>query len=175
MTTPPPEYQSGQQPYRPVPYQHSGGSPAPYGYAAPRPPALPPRVPPWVGWILIVTGALTVIGSFMPWATALGGMLKVNGTDGGRDGWLTFITGLATVGLGIRIGVANSRTWAVVAAVIISAIGVAITLYDMNDVSGIHAASVDVGSGLVLVTIASVASLATSLVGCFARTAAKPT
>lgn len=39
-------------------------------------------------WIAVGGLAAMVIGAFGPWVTALGGAVSVNGTSGGRDGWL---------------------------------------------------------------------------------------
>src|SRR5580765_5169526 len=59
---------------------------------------------PALGWVLLAAGVLVAVGAFMPWITALGGVLSRNGLDAGSDGIITLVCGLVLAGLGLTIG-----------------------------------------------------------------------
>src|SRR5580658_501813 len=87
--------------------------------------------------VTIVAGLIVVVGSFTTWATASAGIFaqSVNGTENGGDGWLTLGCG----GIGALVGLlclGHRRTgWGVVGLLAFLA-GVAISGYDMSNLSG---------------------------------------
>jgi hypothetical protein len=58
-----------------------------------------------IGFAIVATAILAVVGSFLPWAEALGGALRRNGTDG--DGIITLV--VALIGGGLGLGLAFTR------------------------------------------------------------------
>jgi hypothetical protein len=116
---------------------------------------------------------LAAIGSFLPWAEAVGGLMKVNGTDG--DGVITLV--VALIGAGVSLGVifAETRKTAVSAGIGTLACGViiaAIAGYDMNNLHNVIGeaetesswdAGLSVGSGLYLTLVGGIAMALTSM------------
>lgn len=120
---------------------------------------------PLTGWLLLASGAIIAVGSFMPWATALGGVLSKSGIDGG-DGWITVILGLAAVGLGLAAGMRKGLLPLMIIGALCSIGSAALAVYEMHDV---HSRALTIGSGLVIILIAAGAGFVVSLVGTFAR------
>jgi hypothetical protein len=123
---------------------------------------------PAVGWCLVVAGGLVAIGAFLPWATAFGGALSRNGLDGGSDGIITLILGIALAAIGVVIGVRQGLIWAPIVAAVVAAAAATVFIVDSNDVSG-RSQFVSVGSGLWLTGIAAIGGFVAALVGLAVR------
>lgn len=98
---------------------------------------------------MLLFGAVVVIGSVMPWATAFGGALSKAGTDG--DGAITLVLGLLIAAGGLAVGLARGRIWiAIVAALLGALVGVTagIDLSDAQSKIGDLHGVVSVGAGL---------------------------
>ncbi|MFC3739562.1 hypothetical protein [Paractinoplanes deccanensis] len=146
-----------------------------------------PSRPLIVGWVALAAGLVAVLGSFLPWAkisAPILGSISASGTDG-SDGWITLVLGLVlAAGAGLRIRGPRLPAVATIAtnvAAIASALALLIiglwkivdlrsTEKDMretlssspDDPFGIgktfsDAVQVDVGAGLVLITVAGLA------------------
>lgn len=160
MTRPTP---GNRQPPGWYPNQHTGG--LSYfdgqqwtGHHQPLPPS--PRDPvthPALGWVLLALGALVAVGSFMPWASALGGLVSKSGADGG-DGIITAIGGLCIMGVGLAVGLRQGLIWAPITATLLALIVGAVALYDVNDISG-KGDGITVGAGLWLTTVGAAGAL----------------
>jgi hypothetical protein len=122
--------------------------------AASTAPAVRRRIHP-VAWVAGGAAAAIAIGSIGPWASAFGGIVSRSGTDGGSDGTITLVLGVAAGLALIASQTKPSAGYALLAAVlglVCAVIGVA----DINDVSG-RGSGVEVAWGLVLMTLGSVA------------------
>lgn len=122
---------------------------------------------PVLGWIIAGSSALIAIGSFLPWATALGGLISKAGTDGGSDGWVTLVIGLCGLGIGIAIGAGQGLIWAPILTLLLGIAAGAVGAADVNDIS--NRAGLAVGPGLVIILLASVAVVALSIAAMFVR------
>ncbi|MFC6154897.1 hypothetical protein [Nocardioides yefusunii] len=117
------------------------------------------------GWIITGTGALALLGAFLPWASVLG--MSVSGFSG--DGKITAFLALVTIALGVLRGLdLRGGTWLVavpVAAIALGGVIAAIGIYNWtrmsSAISGLDTEiidlSVSVGFGLMLTTLARVA------------------
>ena len=93
-------------------------------------------------WWGLVSAVVMVIGSFGPWAKVLG-LVTVNGTDDGGDGWV--VIGAAAVGaLAMVLWSMRGRRWLIL-AVLAGGAGLATTIYDRVDLEG-TTNGVDIGS-----------------------------
>lgn len=63
-----------------------------------------------IGFALVGAALLAFIGSFLPWAEALGGLVTANGTDG--DGIMTLVVALIGEGLGLGVAFGRRRSTA---------------------------------------------------------------
>jgi len=120
---------------------------------------------PVLGWIIVAGGAVVAIGSFMPWASALGGLVSKSGIDGG-DGWITLLLGLGVVGLGIAIG---CKQGTLPLPIITAVLGLAATALAAFEVSDVHDRQLDTGAGLWIILIAGLLVLGSSVAGAFVR------
>lgn len=116
-------------------------------------------------WWAIASGVVMVIGGLGPWARVLG-LLSVNGTDGGGDGWVVIgaaVVALAFILLRQRL---EHGLWLLVLAFVAAVIGAATAIYDWNDISRFANESgiVDTAWGVYLAATGSV-SLALASVG----------
>jgi hypothetical protein len=96
-----------------------------------------------VFWWGLVSALVMAIGAFGPWAKILG-LVTVNGTDNGGDGWVV-IVGAVLGGIAFALWRAWSRNWLVVSA-LAAAAALATTIYDRVDLERTTANGVDVGS-----------------------------
>ena len=121
-------------------------------------PASPVTSTPWPIQRVVAIGgaAFVIVGSLMPWATlnTVFGSISVNGTEG--DGIITLIGGVIT---GILV-----LTKKYLASVVVSAITAAVLVYDFFNVSNIvdsggDFASISVGWGLIVATLAGIAAI----------------
>lgn len=125
------------------------------------------RSAPATYWIALAAGAFILIGSLAPWATALGGLVKVNGTDG--DGAITLILALVAMAGLVYYQRNPSRRVALAVVVLIGLATLGIGIYDLVNIENIVSGSsglVSAGWGLWLVVVASAAlSVATIAFG----------
>jgi hypothetical protein len=110
---------------------------------------------------------MMILGSIGPWVD-VGGLVNIDGTDDGRDGWV--VIGAAAVGALAFLLWMRDRRWSILAA-LAAGVGVATTVYDRLDLEG-TVAGIDVGKFLdagwgLYVAIAGSASLAAAAVAAF--------
>ena len=162
MSVPPPPPQPQPQPRPQQPFWQSVGPPgatAPTGRSGFTPPAI----------VAIIAAAVLGLGSFLPWieVTTVFGTLSVNGMDG--DGKLTAVAG----GVGLALFLIGSSTkaapWHVV-GVVASALGGAVAVYDIIDVSNEISdtefnafARASVGFGLYMCAIGAIGAVAAGI------------
>jgi hypothetical protein len=118
-------------------------------------------------WLYVTACGLMIVGAFGPWATALGGLVKRSGVDGG-DGWILVIG--AAVAVALLVTGATKRK--MIAAAVVGALCSVVAIYDLTDAKKIvddAEGLVDVGWGLYLSVAASVAVAVQAL-----RVAAQP-
>lgn len=85
----------------------------------------------WWAWGSLL---VMVVGAFGPWVKVLD--LTINGTDGGRDGWV--ILGVAGVAaLVLLLSLRFRRRWLAAIPLLAGLAGVATTAYDISDISGL--------------------------------------
>jgi len=78
---------------------------------------------------------LMVVGAFGPWAK-IADLLTINGTDGGRDGWI--VVGAAGVAaLSLLFYRRFRRGWLVVLALLAGVAAASTVAYDISDIRGI--------------------------------------
>jgi hypothetical protein len=106
-------------------------------------------------WIYLAACGAMVIGAFGPWATVLGGLVSRSGVDGG-DGW--FLVGGAAIAIALLLTGASRKKmiWAVVVGVICTIVAI-VDLSDAKKIVDGAEGLVDVGWGLYLSLIASIA------------------
>jgi hypothetical protein len=76
-----------------------------------------------------------VLGAVGPWAK-VDGVATINGTDGGRDGWV--VVGAAGVAaLFLALYLRRSRSWVLVLPLLAGLAGTATTVVDIDDINGI--------------------------------------
>jgi uncharacterized membrane protein len=79
---------------------------------------------------------LMVVGAVSPWAKVLG-VITINGTTGGRDGWV--VIGAAAVALLILIVIAMTRRrWLALIPLLAGGVGAATAAYDITDINGLY-------------------------------------
>jgi hypothetical protein len=89
-----------------------------------------------VGLVIIGAAILAFVGSFLPWAQALGGLLKANGTDG--DGVITLAVALIGGGFGLGVTFGKKRRtarWTGLGACLCGVIIGAVAGFDLNDLN----------------------------------------
>jgi hypothetical protein len=123
------------------------GAPPPAGAGAARP------------FILGAMGAalIAVIGSVGPWGTL--GPLSTSGTEGG-DGYIVIVCVVIAAAL-LWVGNSMVKRWPFVTACVLAALALLVGVIDFSDVQD---KALDVGWGLVLVLIGSLALAVLSLV-----------
>jgi hypothetical protein len=141
---------------------------------APSPAAPPPPAPSLVnktpGVILLVSGGLAILGSFLPWISLTApfvGTITRSGLDGGGDGLLTAGLGAALGVLGlVQLQREASRSTLIAGILLCLALG-ALTAFEFSDASSRFAtanASSDLivtsyGSGLYVLAVAAVVGI----------------
>jgi hypothetical protein len=121
-------------------------------------------------WWAVGSIVLMLVGAFGPWAKVLG-IVTVNGTDDGNDGWI--VVGAAAVAV-IVIGsfVRWPRRWLLTLSVLAGVAGAATAAYDINNINGLAPASeslfggvsvVDAGWGIYLALISSISLIVASI------------
>jgi hypothetical protein len=105
-----------------------------------------------VGLILMVVGAVG------PWASVLG-VLTINGTDDGKDGWIVIVAAaLAAVLIGLSAF--TRRRWLLLLAVLAAASGAATAAYDIGDIKTLAPSeggrAVDTEWGIYLALVGSI-------------------
>ena len=145
-----PAQQQAQQQQQPA--QQQGGA-APYGGP---PPAGAGAARPFL-IAAMVAALLAIIGSAGPWGK-LGGISQ-SGTGGG-DGYIVIVCVLIAAAL-LWVGNATAKRWPFVTACVLAALALLVGVIDYSD---IKQKTFDVGWGLVLVLIGSLAVAVLSLV-----------
>jgi hypothetical protein len=118
-------------------------------------------------WWGLVSAVVMVIGSFGPWAKVLG-LLTVNGTDEGGDGWV--VIGAAAVGVvALVLWRMRGRGWLVLTE-LAAAAALATTIYDRIDLEGTTdgvdvGALVDASWGIYVAMIGSASLAGAAIVG----------
>jgi hypothetical protein len=127
----------------------------------------------WGALLVLVAGALAILGSFLPWLTAtvaLVGTVTRNGIDGGGDGLVTLILGLLVVLLGIALlagsgSAKTARIGTILAAVVLAWI-VYVDVGNVNErvaeITGDYATA-SVGMGLYVIGLAAILAVAGAL------------
>ena len=89
------------------------------------------RPAPIAAILAIVGGALLAIGSFLAWAEVSGGGTSVtaSGIDG-TDGWITLITGLIVLVIGVTFLRGSAKRGLAILAIIAALVGGGVGLYD---------------------------------------------
>lgn len=90
----------------------------------------------WAGASLVAM----VVGAFGPWVKVFG-IVTINGTDGGRDGWVV-IGAAAVAALLLLIYAKAHRRWLLVLPVLAGLAGAATAAYDIDDISRLGSGSV---------------------------------
>jgi hypothetical protein len=124
-----------------------------------------PRLIDWGASIILIGGALTVLGSFLPWITAtvaFAGTITRSGLDGGGDGLITIIVGIVASLLGVALVARTGNSLLLQAgAVICAAIVGLVAGIDINSVNDrlqqlSHTNSTgSVGVGLIVTALAA--------------------
>jgi hypothetical protein len=126
-----------------------------------------------IGFIIIGTAILAVAGSFLPWAQALGGLLKANGTDG--DGIITLVVALIGGALGLGLTFTRKEIiayWAGLGVFLCGGVIAAVAAYDLNNLTDVieeveRESELDLGlsagSGLYLTLVAGIAMALASI------------
>lgn len=79
---------------------------------------------------------LMVVGAFGPWAKVLG-IRTINGTTGGRDGWVVIgAAGVAAIVL--LIIMATRRRWLAIIPLLAGAAAAATAAYDITDINSLY-------------------------------------
>lgn len=100
-------------------------------------------------------GAAVLVGSFLPWATAFGGLAEKRGTEG--DGVITLVCGIAMIVLGYLWYRSDNRNWKV-AYLVATALAAVVAVIDIFDVGGTD--GISIGYGLWICLIGAAAGLA---------------
>jgi hypothetical protein len=105
---------------------------------------------------------LMVVGAIGPWAKVLG-IITINGTSGGRDGWVVIgAAGIALVGL--IIVAATRRRWFALIPALAGAAGAATAAYDITDINGFYQGGVASAQwGIYIALVGSVGLMLSSI------------
>jgi hypothetical protein len=105
---------------------------------------------------------LMVVGAIGPWAKVLG-IITINGTSGGRDGWVVIgAAGIALVGL-IIVAATRRRCFALI-PLVAGAAGAATAAYDITDINALyHGRVASAQWGIYLALVGSIGLLLSSI------------
>ena len=105
---------------------------------------------------------LMVVGAVGPWAKVLG-VVTINGTTGGRDGWIVIVA--AAVALLVLIVVAATRRrWLALIPLLAGAAAGATTAYDIVDINSLYQGRVASAQwGIYLALAGSIGLMAASI------------
>jgi uncharacterized membrane protein (UPF0136 family) len=83
------------------------------------------------------TGSLVpmLVGAFGPWVT-VAGIVTIEGTDGGRDGWLV-VGAAAIAAVALVLYIRSRRRWVIALPLLAGLAGAATTGYDISDINGV--------------------------------------
>lgn len=126
--------------------------------------AATPAIRPWVGWVLIVSGALATTAAFLTWETAGGGATRLSGIEE-SDGWAAVCLGLVIAIAGVMAAARRGRPWIFAAAGIAAAVLAGVFRLDENGVHTSTQPGATVGTGLWLVGIAALIGIAATVAG----------
>ena len=114
-----------------------------------------------------------LVGSFGPWAKAF--FVSVSGTDGSNDGWLVVVAAIVG-GIGLIRRAATTGRGAALLATTAGIAGTVVTIHDRNQVTNVGSGSlVQIGWGLNLALLASVALAVVGAVLLFSKSQQTPT
>jgi hypothetical protein len=119
-------------------------------WLVPAPPGAPDQIRPGASGVTLLqfgSGAAVAVGSFLPWATALGGLIEKRGTDG--DGIITLVAGVVMLAAAFMYLNSSSRASRVIFG-IGSAVAAGVGVIDVIDVAGTDGISIGYGLWLVL-------------------------
>jgi hypothetical protein len=105
---------------------------------------------------------LMVVGAFGPWATVLG-IRTINGTTGGRDGWVVIgAAGVAAIVL--LIIMATRRRWLAIIPLLAGAAAAATAAYDITDINSLYNGAVASAQwGIYLALVGSIGLIVSSI------------
>jgi hypothetical protein len=83
---------------------------------------------------------LMIVGSFGPWAKVLG-TVTINGTDSGKDGWVTLVCGIIAAVFLLIVALARLR-WLAIGALLAGLVAAATAAYDITDINRLGNGSV---------------------------------
>jgi hypothetical protein len=163
--------------WRPTPVNTLPPPQAETGFAEPAASPSAPSTRPWF-WVTVAAGGAAIVAAFMPWVTATApfvGSVSFNGVDGGRDGIVSAVLGVAVIVVGLLFRSRRATTGTAVALGIMSALIALVGVIDLNNVNDaiagvdsqyVHASA---GAGLYVTLAAGVAGI----VAAFMHRAAK--
>ncbi|MDQ3893095.1 MAG: hypothetical protein M3292_00280 [Actinomycetota bacterium] len=94
-------------------------------------------------WWAVGSVVAMVIGAFGPWAKVL--FITIDGTDGGRDGWLV-VAAAGVAGLVLLWYLRARRAWLLVVPLLAGIAGAATAIYDINDINSFTSSTLGVAS-----------------------------
>jgi uncharacterized membrane protein len=77
-----------------------------------------------------------LVGAFGPWAKVLG-IVTINGTDGGRDGWIV-VGAAAFAAVFLLIFLRLRKRWLLTLPILAGVVGAATAGYDISDINGLY-------------------------------------
>ena len=125
-------------------------------------------------WWIAASLALMLIGAFGPWARVLD-VQTINGTGGGRDGWVVVAAAVLAVLL-LLVYVKFRKRWLLVGSLLAGLVGAATAAYDISDVQSVAVYGTSVADpqwGIYLALIGSASLAVASLLLAIRRPAGR--